>query len=390
MKYIIFTKINGNHIIFLSIYKNVVFYERRVSVYDEDKKSQDTASESKKEGGYFMKNVPIMKTLLRVPGGLVIFPIAIGCSINTLFPQVLEIGGATTALATGTSTLLGAFFVCMGASLQVKNAPKAIKVGAVATFSKLFLSIAIGVLISKFFNDSFLGISSLALIAGMSNSNGGMFAALTKTYGDEADQGAIAMASLNDGPFFTMIALGTAGLASIPIQSLGAAIIPLILGVILGNLDEDMKKKLDEAAPIVTILLSLSLGCGMHFGQIVEGGLPGILLGLITAFVGAIVTVPLDRLTGGTGIAGAAISSTGGNAVATPMAIAEVDPRLHSLAYTATAQVAASVLVTAICCPFITAFVAKKFGRRVEKDETEVDAKETNIEPPIRAADYVD
>ena len=172
------------------------------------------------------------------------------------------------------------------------------------------------------------------------------------------------MASLNDGPFFTMIALGSAGLASIPFKSLLAAIIPLILGVILGNIDKDMKKVLDQASPVVTILLSLSLGCGMHFGQIAEGGVPGILLGLITAFVGALVTVPLDRVTGGTGISGAAISSTGGNAVATPMAIAEVDPRLTAVAYTATAQIAASVLVTAIFCPFITAFVAKKFPSR--------------------------
>ena len=165
-----------------------------------------------------MRNVPIMKTLYRVPGGLVIFPILVGCTLNTLCPNVLQLGGATTALATGTSTLLGAFFVCMGASLQIKNAPKAIKVGAVATFSKLFLSIALGVLISKVFNDSFLGISSLALIGGMSNSNGGMFAALTKTYGDEADQGAIAMASLNDGAIFYHDRSGKCGTCKYSIQ----------------------------------------------------------------------------------------------------------------------------------------------------------------------------
>ena len=170
------------------------------------------------KGGYAMRNVPIMKTLYRVPGGLVIFPILVGCTLNTLCPNVLQLGGATTALATGTSTLLGAFFVCMGASLQIKNAPKAIKVGAVATFSKLFLSIALGVLISKVFNDSFLGISSLALIGGMSNSNGGMFAALTKTYGDEADQGAIAMASLNDGAIFYHDRSGQCRTCKYPIQ----------------------------------------------------------------------------------------------------------------------------------------------------------------------------
>ena len=307
---------------------------------------------------------PIMNVLNKVPGGLVIIPMLVGCALNSICPGVLQIGGVTTGLATGTSTLLGAFFLCMGASLSIKAAPAALKVGAVVTLSKLIVSMAIGLVVSKFFHNDLLGLSSLAIIAGMSNSNGGLYAALTNTYGDSADRGAITVVSLNDGPFFTMIALGTAGLANVPLMALVAAIVPQVIGVILGNLDAALKELLEASSSVILLLLAFSLGCGMKFSQIVEGGIGGILLGVITVIIGGAVTVFFDRITKGSGIAGAAISSVAGNAVATPIAIAESDPTIYAAASAATPQIAAAVIVTAILCPFFTAFVSRYFRRK--------------------------
>lgn len=61
---------------------------------------------------------------------------------------------------------------------------------------------------------------SLAVITAVTNSNGAIYTALAKEFGDNTDVGAIAILSLNDGPFLTMIALGTTGLAEIPILCL--------------------------------------------------------------------------------------------------------------------------------------------------------------------------
>ena len=204
----------------------------------------------------------------------------------------------------------------------------------------------------------------MAIISGMSNSNGGMFTVLTKMYGDDADQGAIAVVSLNDGPFFTMIALGTAGMANIPLQALAAALIPLVLGIILGNLDPKMKKLLNNAEPVIILFLAFAVGTSMNFRQILEGGFGGIVLGLMTLIIGGIITVFFDRITGGTGIAGAAISTVAGNAVATPLAVAAADPSIYDAAVIATPQVAAAMIITAILCPFFTAFVNKHFRRK--------------------------
>jgi 2-keto-3-deoxygluconate permease len=304
-------------------------------------------------------------TIEKIPGGMMIIPLFIGVVFNTFFPGVLNIGGLTTSLAHGSGALIGAFLLCMGAGINFRSAPKALKKGVAVTAAKFLFGALLGIAIAKLFDGKGLfGLSSLAIIAAVTNSNGGLFAALAGEFGDETDVGAIAILSINDGPFLTMIALGAAGLAAMPLMPLVGVVLPLLIGLVLGNLDKELRDFLLKGGMVLIPFFAFSLGAGLNLKTIVEAGLPGIVLGIITTFVGGIFNILADRAVGGTGICGAAASSTAGNAVATPAAIALVDPSIVPLVNVATSQIAAAVVTTIVFTPVLTQLVSKNIKRR--------------------------
>lgn len=116
-------------------------------------------------------NLKIKQSIEKIPGGMMVVPLVLGALTNTFFPELLEIGGFTTALfKNGAATLIAAFLLCMGAGIELKAAPRAIKKGAVVTITKFIVAVGIGLFVSKFLNDSFLGLSSLAIIAAIISS----------------------------------------------------------------------------------------------------------------------------------------------------------------------------------------------------------------------------
>ncbi|MCJ7688979.1 MAG: 2-keto-3-deoxygluconate permease, partial [Clostridiaceae bacterium] len=138
----------------------------------------------------------IKKTIEKVPGGMMIIPIFLSALINTFFPQSFEIGGFVTAIVRNHNAFIGGFLLCMGAGMTFKSAPKALKTGAAITVSKFAVGVAIGLLSAKFFGtNGVFGISTLAIISAMTNTNGGLFAALTAQFGTKEEVGAISVVS---------------------------------------------------------------------------------------------------------------------------------------------------------------------------------------------------
>ena len=158
--------------------------------------------------------------------------------------------------------------------------------------------------------------------------------------------------------------MGIAGVATIPFMALVAVIVPIIVGMILGNLDEKFREFLKPGMLIAIFLFSFPLGAGLSFKTLLEAGLPGVLLGLMTLLITGVPSyflykwlVPKKHRR--TAAVGAGIGTSAGNSIATPAAIALIDPTWAPFAEKATVQVAASIIVTALLVPFLVDFFYK-------------------------------
>ena len=197
----------------------------------------------------------IMRFLKKIPAGMMVVPMLLGAIINTFLPEVTNIGSSTTAVFTsaGANTAIGIQLFCLGTTLRVRDMGGVVKRGGVLLISKFVIGAAIGIVVGKVFGPTgVLGLSSLAIISAVTNSNGSIYLALMNSYGDTVDQAAMPLLAINDGPMLTMIAMGIGGLADIPFMALVAAIGPILVGMILGNIDKDLS---DFLAPAGTILL---------------------------------------------------------------------------------------------------------------------------------------
>jgi len=303
----------------------------------------------------------IMETIDRIPGGLMVVPLFIGMVINTFFPTLLKIGGFTEALSgTGYPTILGMYLFTVGCKMTLKAAPRMLKRGFGILFAKIGVAMAIALAVAHFANGNFLGFSTLALVVALSDTNGGMFLALTSVMGDKEDAGTYIPQSIETGPFLTMLFLVGAGLANIPWLTIVSVIAPIFVGALLGNLDSDIRKFFGTREPLIIPFMAFTLGQNINLGSVVTAGIPGLLLGVFVIAVTGSCCIITDKLLGGSGVAGAAASSTAGNAAAVPKAVALADPSYNAIASVATVQVAASVIVTAVLTPMLTAWIYKR------------------------------
>jgi 2-keto-3-deoxygluconate permease len=302
---------------------------------------------------------------------MMIVPLLIGSLVATFLPDTPKFFGSfTNALFTGALPILAVFYVCMGASINIKATPYLLKKGGTLLITKVGIAVLIGIILGHFLGEQpissglFAGISTLAVVAAMNDTNGGLYMALMGQYGRSEDVGAYSVMSLESGPFLTMVTLGIAGLSAFPWPTLVGSILPLALGMLLGNLDRDMRDFLAKAVPVMIPFFALALGASLDLHNVWQAGLLGLGMGVAVVVLTGIPLFFADRLTGGTGVAGVAAATTAGNAAAVPALIAAANPVYAEAAKSATILVAACVVVTAILAPLLTAAVAKRVQQR--------------------------
>jgi 2-keto-3-deoxygluconate permease len=311
--------------------------------------------------------VPLFDGMNRIPGGLMLIPLILGSVVGTFAPGFLDLGNFTTALFKDSALpLIGILIFATGMQITLRTSGPVLATSGVLLLTKSIIPATAVVVLGNLVGlDGLLGVSILALLVSMDNSNGGIWLAFTGRYGRERDRGAYIASAVNDGPFFSLLFLGAAGLADIPYTLLLAAVIPLLLGVIVGNLDAKWTEIMRPIPNMVIPFFAFALGTGIDLGNVVSGGLSGIVVGVIaTVFTGTVAYLGYRFLLrrgkeSGLGIASA---TTAGNAIATPAIVGAADPSFAPYVEVATAQVASAVLVSAVLAPILAAWVLKREG----------------------------
>jgi 2-keto-3-deoxygluconate permease len=309
--------------------------------------------------------LPIKRAIERIPGGMVIVPLTCGALIATFAPGTAGFFGSFTgALFTGALPILAVFYVCMGATIPFETLPQVAGKGGVLLAAKVAMGVVAALVLGHFLGTEpiktglLAGLSTLAVVIAINDTNGGLYMALMGKYGTPHEVGAYSVMSLESGPFITMMTLG--GMLAFPWQTLLGAILPLMAGIILGNLDRNMRVFLGGAAPALIPFFAFAIGSSLNLTMLWQAGLLGLALGAMVLVISSCVMFAADKISGGKGVAGLAAAATAGNAAAVPALVAAANPAYAAAAPAATVLVAASVVVTMLTVPLVTAWYAKK------------------------------
>ncbi len=356
----------------------------------------------------------IKDTIEKVPGGLMVVPLLLGASLNTIdqmhipavmrvleflgapqteegYYEFLRIGGFSQELFKDSALVLIALFLfCVGSQMNLKVGGKALKKGVLLTGSKYGAGVAVGMAFGIFFDPitGLFGLSTLALIAGMTNSNSGMYAALTGKFGNRSDVGGLSILAINDGPFLTLVALGVLGTA-FPMISFIAVLLPIGIGMLLGNLDPKIREFLKPGESVTIPFFAFALGAGMNLANffnpaVLTGGLTLAVLTFVCSAGTGILVFKLFKEK--SYIAPISEASTAGNAAATPAAVAAAASvavgagamtqaefeAIQSIVPIATAQISISTITTSLLCP-LGVIMMDKYQRRKGIDGTRED-----------------
>ncbi|MBS1167415.1 MAG: kdgT [Proteobacteria bacterium] len=310
----------------------------------------------------------IKKTIDKIPGGLMLVPLILGALCKTFYPEAGKyFGSFTNGLISGTVPILAVWFFCMGATIDLRATGTVLRKSGNLVVVKTLVAWAATYAAAQFLplegvqSGLFAGFSALAICAAMDMTNGGLYAAVMQQYGSKEEAGAFVLMSIESGPLVSMFILGAAGVATFEPHLFVGAVLPFLIGFLLGNLDKDLKEFFGKCVHTLIPFFGFALGNGIDLHVIAQTGLGGLLLGVIVIIITGIPLMLADKLIGGgNGTAGLAASSTAGAAVANPMIIAEMVPAFKPAAAAATSLVAAACLITAILVPILTGMWAKR------------------------------
>ncbi|AGF57565.1 2-keto-3-deoxygluconate permease [Clostridium saccharoperbutylacetonicum] len=307
----------------------------------------------------------LLSHIKKIPAGTMIVPLFVSAILNTFCPWILRIGSYSQALLSDDGLRVAMFLTLLftGTQIKMSDIPEALKRGGSHVLFKYLAGAGIYICIFHFFGyGGIFGVCSLAILCALTNNNGSLYMGLMESYGDHADLVARPMFNLNSGPMLSLLTIGVSG-GGVSYQEYITILLPLCIGITLANLDDEIRRATKSGNALVLPIMGFILGANIDLAKIIEGGFGGIFLFVIVMLVTGPVAFIVDRfLLKRPGYGGIATVSVAGNTIAVPAMIAQIAPDFAPYVKLATIQISCAAVLSAILCPFIVQWFAKKFG----------------------------
>lgn len=158
-----------------------------------------------------------------------------------------------------------------------------------------------------------------------------------------------------------MILYGVVQATTINWMPIISILIPLILGMILGNLDKDFRDLMRPDLALSLPFMGWSFGAGINLVSAVSAGLSGVILTIIFYLALVPLMYLFERFVlKGDGVTSISMTSVAGLSVSIPSIMAKINPDLEIYREGATAAIAFAVVLTSI----ITPILVKKIGEK--------------------------
>ena len=298
----------------------------------------------------------MVKFMKKLPAGTLLVPMLLSALLHTLWPELFHIGGITEDFLGGRSInfIVGMLTFSSGLIIDLNSFKTILKRHGVLMLLKLILVVPISLLYGHFFGQGgILGISAVAFTVAMVSMNPAMYISLVDDFGTEGDKAAFAFTGLFSIPVIPVLIYSFGGQGAVDWMPIISTVIPLILGIILGNLDPDFRDLFGGAVVMLLPILGWNMGQGMNLITAFQAGVSGIILGVLYYVFTSIFVIFDKKVLKNDGVASMAMNSVAALSTSIPAIIAQSIPELQQYVPNAIAQILMVNLITVFVTPMV-------------------------------------
>lgn len=333
--------------------------------------NRDKPKKIKVKSKVYKPLVPVHEVLHRFPGGNVLIPLIIGAIVATVaslcgHPDIWEeVGDPMQTMFSGREGLLGfiglmIFFT--GTQTDVTKLKPMIKRGVPILFLRLGIAYALCFgFLALFGEDGVAGISFLGFTSALTCINSAMFMSVTNGYADDSDRAYFSLAMVFGLPVFPLLAVRAGTGASIDYVAIISILVPMIFGVILGNLDRKMRRFYEYGTQVITMFMGFQFGSYIDLTKAFRQ-IPQALILILILYLTQLPSLLMERFgMKRSGYATLAMSALAGVSLSMPVLTADIFSA--EIQDAATYQLAFALAVTALLAPILTDWANKAFYR---------------------------